>query len=117
MEFVYRAIPHPVRRLFNKNKEGSGLEDSYRLRRMESHASISATKRRRIYLNLTPESVETDFDAPSEPPYYPTNKVTTSVNAMPLAILLYPLTHVSPGQDTVARGPGLDLCVILYRGS
>ncbi|KAG0239908.1 hypothetical protein B0O80DRAFT_491333 [Mortierella sp. GBAus27b] len=78
MEFVYRAIPHPVRRLFNKNKEGSGLEDSYRLRRMESHASISATKRRRIYLNLTPESVETDFDAPSEPPSYPTNKVTTS---------------------------------------
>jgi len=81
MEFIHRAIPHRVRRLFaNKAKEGNGPEDSYRLRRMESHASMTATKRRRIYLNLTPESIENDLDAPNESlPYYPTNKITTSV--------------------------------------
>ncbi|KAK3813393.1 MAG: hypothetical protein J3Q66DRAFT_348220 [Benniella sp.] len=78
MEFVHRAIPHPLRRLFSKAKEGSGPEDSYRLKRMESHASITAAKRRRIYLNLTPDAVENDLDAPNDLPYYPTNKVTTS---------------------------------------
>ncbi|KAF9187758.1 hypothetical protein BGZ50_001764 [Haplosporangium sp. Z 11] len=80
MEFVHRAIPHRVRRIFgNKAKEGDGPEDSYRLRRMESHASIAATKRRRIFLNLTPQSIENDLDAPNETlPHYPTNKVTTS---------------------------------------
>ncbi|KAF9911547.1 hypothetical protein BX616_010561 [Lobosporangium transversale] len=80
MEFVYRAIPHRVRRLFSpKPKEGEGPEDSYRLRRMESHASMTATKRRRIFLNLTPESIENDLDAPHVSiPHYPTNKVTTS---------------------------------------
>ncbi|KAI7828220.1 hypothetical protein BC939DRAFT_474939 [Gamsiella multidivaricata] len=79
MEFVHRAIPHRVRRLFSKPKEGNGPEDSYRLRRMESHASMSPTKRRRIYLNLTPESIESDLDAPNEAlPHYPANKVTTS---------------------------------------
>ncbi|KAG0042366.1 hypothetical protein BGZ83_000552 [Gryganskiella cystojenkinii] len=80
MEFIHRAIPHRVRRLFsNKAKEGNGPEDSYRLRRMESHASMTATKRRRIYLNLTPESIENDLDAPNESlPHYPTNRITTS---------------------------------------
>ncbi|KAG0200243.1 hypothetical protein BGX28_006650 [Mortierella sp. GBA30] len=80
MEFVHRAIPHRVRRLFSgKAKEGNGPEDSYRLRRMESHASVTATKRRRIFLNLTPESIEHDLDAPNDTlPHYPTNKVTTS---------------------------------------
>ncbi|KAI8601931.1 hypothetical protein EDD21DRAFT_373196 [Dissophora ornata] len=80
MEFVHRAIPHRVRRLFSgKPAEGSGPEDSYRLQRMESHASMAATKRRRIFLNRTPESIESDLDAPNESlPSYPTNKVTTS---------------------------------------
>jgi len=89
MEFVHRAIPHRVRRLFaGKAKEGSGPEDSYRLRRMESHASMTATKRRRIFLNLTPESIENDLDAPNDSlPHYPTNKVTTSVSA---TIALWP---------------------------
>ncbi|KAF8929442.1 hypothetical protein BGZ47_001056 [Haplosporangium gracile] len=85
MDFLYRAIPHRIRRLVsNKAKEGNGPEDSYRLRRMESHASMSVTKRRRIFLNLTPESIENDLDAPNESlPHYPTNKVTTSVNTIP----------------------------------
>ncbi|KAF9095500.1 hypothetical protein BGX29_009013 [Mortierella sp. GBA35] len=80
MDFLYRAVPHRIRRLVsNKAKEGDGPEDSYRLRRMESHASMTATKRRRIFLNLTPESIENDQDAPNESlPHYPTNKVTTS---------------------------------------
>ncbi|KAK3809912.1 MAG: hypothetical protein JOS17DRAFT_764577 [Linnemannia elongata] len=80
MDFLYRAVPHRIRRLVsNKAKEGNGPEDSYRLRRMESHASMSVTKRRRIFLNLTPESIESDLDAPNESlPHYPTNKVTTS---------------------------------------
>lgn len=85
MDFLYRAVPHRIRRLVsNKAKEGNGPEDSYRLRRMESHASMSVTKRRRIFLNLTPESIESDLDAPNESlPHYPTNKVTTSVNTIP----------------------------------
>ncbi|KAG9070492.1 hypothetical protein KI688_008028 [Linnemannia hyalina] len=80
MDFLYRAVPHRIRRLVsNKAKEGNGPEDSYRLRRMESHASMSVTKRRRIFLNLTPESIESDLDAPNVSlPHYPTNKVTTS---------------------------------------
>ncbi|KAI1299680.1 hypothetical protein EDD11_006442 [Mortierella claussenii] len=80
MEFVHRAIPHHIRRLFStKAKEGDGPEDSYRLRRMESHASMTATKRRRIFLNLTPESLESDLDAPHDSlPHYPPNKITTS---------------------------------------
>ncbi|KAF9926621.1 hypothetical protein BGZ65_007207 [Modicella reniformis] len=91
MEFVHRAIPHPIRRLLsNRAKEGNGTEDSYRLRRMESHASITATKRRRIYLNLTPESIESDLDAPNDSlPYYPTNKVTTSRLSMGEAWLAF----------------------------
>ncbi|KAF9105373.1 hypothetical protein BGX27_009657 [Mortierella sp. AM989] len=80
MEFIHRAIPTRVRRLFSgKTKEGSGPEDSYRLRRMESFASVSATKRRRIFLNLTPESIQNDLDAPEVVmPRYPPNQVTTS---------------------------------------
>ncbi|KAF9431494.1 hypothetical protein BGZ76_000237 [Entomortierella beljakovae] len=80
MDFVHRAIPTRVRRLFSgKTKEGNGPEDSYRLRRMESFASVSASKRRRIFLNLTPESVENDLDAPEVVmPRYPSNQVTTS---------------------------------------
>ncbi|KAG0021960.1 hypothetical protein BGZ80_001337 [Entomortierella chlamydospora] len=80
MEFIHRAIPTRVRRLFSgKAKDGSGPEDSYRLRRMESYASVSATKRRRIFLNITPETIANDLDAPEViVPRYPTNKVTTS---------------------------------------
>ncbi|KAF9393060.1 hypothetical protein CPB97_004085 [Podila verticillata] len=80
MEFLYRAVPHRIRRLVSPSKNrGDGPEDSYRLRRMESHASMTATKRRRIFLNRTPESIENDLDAPNESlPHYPTNKVTTS---------------------------------------
>ncbi|KAF8967406.1 hypothetical protein BGZ46_000170 [Entomortierella lignicola] len=80
MDFVHRAVPSRVRRLFSgKPKEGSGPEDSYRLRRMESYASMSATKRRRIFLNITPETIANDLDAPEViVPRYPTNKVTTS---------------------------------------
>ncbi|KAF8952701.1 hypothetical protein BGZ52_004473 [Haplosporangium bisporale] len=80
MEFLYRAVPHRIRRLVSPSKNrGDGPEDSYRLRRMESHASMTATKRRRIFLNMTPESIENDLDAPNESlPHYPTNKVTTS---------------------------------------
>ncbi|KAG0346670.1 hypothetical protein BG004_001114 [Podila humilis] len=80
MEFFYRAVPHRIRRLVAPSKNrGDGPEDSYRLRRMESHASMTATKRRRIFLNLTPEAIENDLDAPHESlPHYPANKVTTS---------------------------------------
>ncbi|KAF9346200.1 hypothetical protein BGX26_002317 [Mortierella sp. AD094] len=80
MDFIHRAIPTRVRRLFSgKTKEGSGPEDSYRLRRMESYASMSSTKRRRIFLNITPETIANDLDAPEVVlPRYPTNQVTTS---------------------------------------
>ncbi|KAF9411662.1 hypothetical protein BGZ94_001264 [Podila epigama] len=80
MEFLYRAVPHRIRRLVSPRKSrDEGPEDSYRLRRMESHASMTASKRRRIFLNMTPESIENDLDAPNETlPHYPTNKVTTS---------------------------------------
>ncbi|KAG0035217.1 hypothetical protein BGZ81_011261 [Podila clonocystis] len=85
MEFLYRAVPHRIRRLVSPSKNtGDGPEDSYRLRRMESHASMTATKRRRIFLNMTPESIENDLDAPNESlPHYPTNKVTTSPGRRP----------------------------------
>ncbi|KAF9586746.1 hypothetical protein BGW38_002768 [Lunasporangiospora selenospora] len=85
MEFLHRAVPHRIRRLVSraKGKEtGTGTEDSYRLRRMESHVSMAATKRRRIYLNLTPESVDHDNAASSHDslPHYPTNKIRTSID-------------------------------------
>ncbi|KAG0256950.1 hypothetical protein DFQ27_005390 [Actinomortierella ambigua] len=78
MQYLHRVIPHSVRRLFQgKRAEGEGFEESYRLRRMESHASMSAAKRRRIYVNLAPEAIDADVNTASLP-HYPTNRITTS---------------------------------------
>ncbi|KAG0233600.1 hypothetical protein BGW42_007349 [Actinomortierella wolfii] len=79
MQYIHRAIPHHVRRLFQpKRAEGEGFEESYRLRRMESHASMSMAKRRRIYVNLAPEAIDPDQDSPAGLPHHPTNRITTS---------------------------------------
>ncbi|KAF9970035.1 hypothetical protein BGZ73_007362 [Actinomortierella ambigua] len=79
MQYLHRVVPHRVRRLFQgKRPEGEGFEESYRLRRMESHASMSAAKRRRIYVNLAPEAIDPELNAPASLPYYPTNRITTS---------------------------------------